>query len=109
MSSSDTTPTIDNNNNAAVVTTTTAHAVRISQQIKDTVRILIMREQSDALSSVMAVLNGDADGKNWEMVKREPSTLIAMLMEEYSRRLGEQLLILRKEKEEKGEGGDQKE
>jgi hypothetical protein len=91
----------------AAVASAIAHATLVSPELKDAVKALIMQEQSLALSSVLRRLNSDEDGSDWETIRQEPATLIAMLIQAYAQRLEEELLV-RSERE--GERrGDQKE
>jgi hypothetical protein len=90
----------------AAVASAIAHATLVSPELKDAVKALIMQEQSLALSSVLRRLNSDEDGRSWDMVKREPTILIVMLIQAYTERLEEELLV-RKEGDERR--GDQKE
>jgi hypothetical protein len=90
-------------NNNDVVANAIAHAAVVTPELKDTVKALIMKEQADTLTSVLIRLNGDEDGKSWETVRREPATLIAMLVQEHAKRLEELLLLLRKEEEKNEE------
>jgi hypothetical protein len=62
-------------------------AVGASDDLMQTVRFLIMSEQTDALSSVLKRLNGDKEA--WETVQREPVALLAMIIEESQKRMGD--------------------
>ena len=92
------TTTIDNDDVAAA--DAIVQATTVASNLKRAIKTLIMREQADVLTCVLRRLNGDEDGKNLETVKREPSVLIAMLLEEHSKRLQEELLVLGEEKKE---------
>lgn len=90
-----TTTTIDND----VVANAIAHAVvRPRPDLNHEVRALILAEQADALASVLRRLNSDTDGWHLRMVKREPATLLTMLIEEHTKRL-EEMLLLRNEEQ----------
>lgn len=54
-------------------------------ELKQTVRLLVMAEQTDALTAVLTRLNGDR--KSWEMAQREPVALVAMIIEEQQKRM----------------------
>ena len=56
-----------------------------SDDLMQTVRFLIMSEQTDALTSVLKRLNGDKQA--WETVQREPVALVAMIIEEQQKRM----------------------
>lgn len=55
--------------------------------LKHTVRLLVMAEQTDALTAVLTRLNGDRE--SWEVAQREPVALIAMIIEEQQKRMAQ--------------------
>jgi hypothetical protein len=59
------------------------------QQLKQTIRLLAMAEQTDVLTAVLQRLNGDK--QSWETVQREPVALVAMIIEEQSNKMTELL------------------
>lgn len=104
MTRTNTTNTIDNDNDDDATATAIAHATTVSSNLKHALTALLMKQQTDALSSVLTRLNGEPDDKGWEMIKREPSTLLTLLISEYSKRLQEELIVLgQKEEKEIGD------
>lgn len=100
MTSTNTNTTIDNDEAAAAAAI--VRAATVGSGLRHAVKVLILKEQADTLRSILRRLDSDEDGKGWETVRREPSVLIAMLLQEHSRRLEEELQFLG-EKEEKKE------
>lgn len=66
------------------------------EELKQTVRLLVMAENTDALSAVLTRLNGDKQA--WEVAQREPVALIAMIIEEQQKRMAELQKKLQQEK-----------
>jgi hypothetical protein len=69
-------------------------------ELKDSVKTLLLSEQTEAMAAVLRRLNSGTDDRDWQMIKREPISIIAMLLEAHCKRL-EELLLSRKEKEKK--------
>lgn len=69
------------------------------EELKHTVRLLAIAEQTDVLTAVLTRLDGDRNA--WETVQRQPVALITMILEEQQRRMTELQSKLKKEESKK--------